>query len=181
LLNIVFEATTSTNPHSGRHALFLRNPAWPHSDGRLTQQVTGVPGGASYRAAIFARSPDGDHDVNIKLEVYGSDGKYLGGFRSEHFTVAANAGWVQIEYTHKLPPDPNLRVSVLYRMWGAGPILLDDASFCLVEQEPLYLPADAQGERLLQTHDLLAWTAPLPTRIPADYPLDPAKAQRWAA
>ncbi len=173
-------ATAITEPvRSGRRSLLLRNPAWPRTDGRLTQNVTGVQGGASYRAAIYMRSPEGSRNVNIKFEVFTSAGKYLGGFRSEHFTVSERDGWMRVEYVHKLPPSPDLRVCVLFRLWDPGPLLLDDASFSLVEQKPLYRPAGAPGARLLQTSGLVAWTAPLPTRIPSDYPVDAGQARRW--
>lgn len=172
-------AVTGEGAHSGRQALRLGNPTWPKTDGRLTQSVSGVQGGASYRAAAYMRSPSGSRNVNIKLEVYTQEGKYLGGFRSEHFTVSDSEGWVHIGYTHKLPPFPSLRVSVLFRLWDPGPLLLDDASFSLVRQEPLYLPAEAQGTRLLNPSGMLAWTAPLPARISAQHPVDTDKTRTW--
>ncbi len=165
--------------HSGRRAWLLRNPAWPRSDGRLLQEVRGVPGGGTYRAAVFVRAPAGSHTLNLKFEVYGPGNKYLGGFRSEHFTVSAESGWVRIAYTHKLPPAPKLRISVLYRLWDSGPVLLDDAAFEAVPRPPLYLPADSPGRFLARNARLLAWTAPLPERIRAHRPVNAAAAQTW--
>ncbi len=173
-------ATVITQPvRAGRRALRLENPAWPKTDGRLIQKVDHVQGGGSYRAAIYMRSPAGARNVNIKFEVSMGTGKYLGGFRSEHFTVSDSAGWVRIEYTHKLPARPDLSVTVLFRLWGPGPLLLDDASFELVSQEPLHLPSGAAGQRLAQASGLLAWTAPLPTRITAQHAVDLDKANAW--
>ncbi len=172
---------TAKEARSGKHALRLENPTWPKADGRLLQHIAPVQGGASYRAAIHMRSPKGSRNVNIKLEVYTSEGEYLGGFRSEHFTISDSQGWVRVAYTHKLPPVPELRVTVLFRLWDPGPVLLDDASFGLVPRQPLHLSPAARGERLAQTPGLLAWTAPLPTRIGAHRAVDPAAARTWPA
>ncbi|MCK5805886.1 MAG: carbohydrate binding domain-containing protein, partial [Lentisphaeria bacterium] len=170
---------TTEDMHSGQHALLLKNPIWPKRDGRLVQDINHVQGGVSYQASIYMRSPKGSRNVNIKFEVYTPEGKSLGGFRSEHFTISDSEGWVRVAFTHKLPPVPEVRVTVLFRLWDAGPLLLDDASFTLVRQEPLYLAPDAPGQRLMQVDGLLAWTKPLPTRIPAQYPVDAKKARAW--
>jgi len=180
---VVGLAESTRDPvHSGQRAVCLRNPERPdRRDGRLVQDVLGVPGGASYRTAAFMRAPEAPCNLNIKLEVYTAEGAYLGGFRSEHMVVSPGDGWTCIAYTHRLPPVPGLRVTVLYRLWGPGPILIDDASFERVVQEPLYLPANATGMHLRSTDDLVAWTAPLPARVPESHAVDSGLASRWPA
>ncbi|MBT3379380.1 MAG: hypothetical protein HN742_32950 [Lentisphaerae bacterium] len=170
---------TDQAPQSGQHALLLTNPNWPKKDGRLTQDVHNLPGGASYEAAISMRSPKGSRNVNVKFEVYTEAGEYLGGFRSEHFTISDSEGWVRIAFAHKLPPAPKLRVAVLFRLWDPGPLLLDNASFALVKQTPLYLSPNALGTRLAEGKRLLAWTAPLPQRIQADHTVARGRFRQW--
>jgi hypothetical protein len=178
---VVGLAESTRDPvHSGQRGVCLRNPERPdRGDGRLVQDVLGVPGGASYRTAAFMRATEAPCNLNIKLEVYTAEGTYLGGFRSEHIVVSPGEGWTRVAYTHRLPPMPGLRVTVLYRLWGPGPILIDDASFERVAQEPLYLSPNATGTRLGSTDDLVAWTAPLPARVPENHAVDSALANRW--